>query len=100
MTDFGKGIVCAILGVLMIVGAIIAVVSISKTTFDENDYTAVVTWLMNSPAAAGMQRKLHESWPRYATRLSKYVGWKMDTDTLRRRYNSRLEQKKVADSKK
>ena len=39
MTDFGKGIVCAILGVLMIVGAIIAVVSISKTTFDENDYT-------------------------------------------------------------
>ena len=74
--------------------------SVETWAFDENDYTAVVTWLMNSPAAESMQRKLHESWPRYATRLSKYVGWKMDTDTLRRRYNSRLEQKKVADSKK
>ena len=74
--------------------------SVETWAFDENDYTSVVTWLMNSPVAESMQRKPHESWPRYATRLSKYVGWKMETDTLRRRYNSRLEQKRVADSKK
>ena len=68
--------------------------------FDRDDYTTVITWLMGSPAAADLQRKSNESWPRYAARLSKYVGWQMDTDTLRRRYNSRLEQKKVANSRK
>lgn len=64
-----------------------------------NDYTCVISWLMTLKYAESLHRKPNESWPRYATRLSKYVGWRMDADTLRCRYNSRMEQKKVADSK-
>ena len=68
--------------------------------FPANDYTCVITWLMTSKLAVSLHRKPNESWPRYATRLSKYVGWRMDADTLRRRYNSRMEQNKLASSEK
>ena len=74
--------------------------SLEPYDFPENDYSCVITWLMTSKLAVSFHRKPNESWPRYATRLSKYVGWRMDADTLRRRYNSRIEQKKLADSTK
>ena len=73
--------------------------SLEPYDFPENDYSCVITWLMTSKLAMSMTRKPNESWPRYATRLSKYVGWRMDADTLRRRYNSRMEQKKLATRK-
>ena len=74
--------------------------SLEPYEFPANDYSCVITWLMTSKLAVSFHRKPNESWPRYATRLSKYVGWRMDADTLRRRYNSRMEQKKLADSTK
>lgn len=53
--------------------------------FDQNDYSTLSTWLVKDPWAQKHKAKHPtESWPVYAIRISKYVGWDVDDKTLRR----------------
>ena len=53
--------------------------------FPENDYDWLGTWLTtNEYALAKKCQWLHESWPAYANRLSKFIGWNVDPEILRR----------------
>ena len=58
-----------------------------KWTFPEGNYTVLAIWLLYDPKArrlfAVTERK---SWVELAERLSKYVEWTVDWDSLRRNY--------------
>ena len=63
----------------------------SDWVFKPNDYSTLTTWLLNEPWARKHKFKYRtESWPAYAIRLSKYVGWDVDDKTLRRAVERRL----------
>ena len=72
------GLICSIGGVPMNVDE-------RNWTFPENDYDWLATWLTTNEYALARKRKWKsESWPAYATRLSKYVGWSVDHVLLQR----------------
>lgn len=53
--------------------------------FPVNDYSTLSTWLTKDPWALENKSKWKtESWPAYAARLTTYVGWDVDSKTLRR----------------
>ena len=51
--------------------------------FPENDYSSVVTQINTNPNLVKKRKWKSESWPRYAIRLSKFVGWSVEMDALR-----------------
>lgn len=51
--------------------------------FPENDYGNVVQQINTNPNLIKKRKWLSESWPRYAIRLSKWVGWAVDAQALR-----------------
>lgn len=74
--------------------------SVVPWEFTENDYSSLVLWIISTPGVEQWQRHSHEPWTRYATRLSKFVGWNVDSDKLRRRFYSKLKQLELATRKK
>ena len=68
--------------------------------FEENNYSNLIAWLFSARTATKWQRHRNESWPKYATRLSKHAGWQIDADTLRRRFVAKSEHQKAALSEK
>lgn len=56
-------------------------------TFPEDNYTVLAIWLLYDPKAwrlfAVNERK---SWVELAERLTKYVGWMVDGENLRKNY--------------
>ena len=56
-------------------------------TFPEDNYTVLAIWLLYDPKArrlfAANERK---SWAELAERLTKYVGWMVDGENLRKNY--------------
>ena len=48
-----------------------------KPIFPENDYGSIVSQIIKK------RKWQSESWPSYAVRLSKFVGWSVDARTLR-----------------
>ena len=70
-------------------------VTIEVWDFEENNYSQLVTWLMHDPWALENKCKHpSESWPMYAVRISKYVGWIVDPNTLRQCCLRRMASKK------
>ena len=55
----------------------------SNPYFPENDYGTIVTQINVNPNLIKKRKWLSESWPRYAIRLSKWVGWAVDAQALR-----------------
>ena len=56
-----------------------------KWTFPKNDYDWLSTWITTDDYAIRSKHKWKtESWPAYAARLSKFVGWDVKEDILRR----------------
>lgn len=54
-------------------------------TFPKNDYDWLSTWITTDDYAIKSKHKWKtESWPAYATRLSKFIGWDVKEDILRR----------------
>ena len=54
-------------------------------SFPPNDYGKLVTYLTSDPIAKRtLAKRLHQSWPNYAIRLSKKIGWDVEPRTLRR----------------
>lgn len=54
-------------------------------TFQVNDYSTLVTYLTSDPIAKKKYAKrMTQSWPNYAARLTSIVGWDVDPRTLRR----------------
>ena len=51
--------------------------------FPENDYGSIVTQVNYNPNVADKRKWTSESWPRYAIRISKWVGWHVDAMELR-----------------
>lgn len=51
--------------------------------FPENDYGSIATQVINNPNAADKRKWSSESWPRYAIRISKWVGWQVQASDLR-----------------
>lgn len=56
---------------------------LGKPVFPENDYSTIVTQINTNPYLVKKRKWKSESWPRYAIRLSKFVGWSVDMDALR-----------------
>ena len=58
-----------------------------KWEFPEDNYTVLAIWLLYDPRARRMfavnERK---SWVELAERLTKYVGWMVDGENLRKNY--------------
>ena len=82
------GLMCSIGGVPMNVDE-------RNWTFPENDYDWLATWLTTNEFALKKKRKWKsESWPAYAIRLSKYVGWSVDQVLLQRCLKQKLGIKK------
>ena len=58
-----------------------------KWEFPEDNYTVLAIWLLYDPRARRMfavnERK---SWAELAERLTKYVGWMVDGENLRKNY--------------
>lgn len=54
-----------------------------KRAFPVNDYGTIATQVANNPNVAHKRKWLSESWPRYAIRISKWVGWQVDANELR-----------------
>lgn len=56
-------------------------------TFPEDNYTVLAIWLLYDPKARRLfavnERK---SWVELAERLTKYVGWMVDGENLRKNY--------------
>lgn len=56
-----------------------------KWPFPKNDYDWLSTWITTDDYAIKEKHKWKtESWPAYASRLSKFVGWDVKEDILRR----------------
>ena len=56
-----------------------------KWTFPKNDYDWLSTWITTDDYAIKEKHKWKtESWPAYASRLSKFIGWDVKEDILRR----------------
>ena len=54
-------------------------------SFPPNDYGKLVTYLTSDPIAKRtLAKRVHQSWPQYAIRLSKKIGWQVEPRTLRR----------------
>lgn len=54
-------------------------------SFPPNDYGKLVTYLTSDPIAKRtLVKRAHQSWPQYAIRLSKKIGWDVEPRTLRR----------------
>ena len=54
-------------------------------SFPENDYSKLVTYLKSDPVAKKtLAKRQHQSWPNYAIRLTKKIGWDVEPRTLRR----------------
>lgn len=54
-------------------------------SFPPNDYGKLVTYLTSDPIAKRtLAKRLHQSWPQYAIRLSKKIGLEVEPRTLRR----------------
>lgn len=82
------GLMCSIGGVPMNVDE-------RNWTFPENDYDWLATWLTTNEYALARKRKWKsESWPAYATRLSKYVGWSVEHALLQRCMTQKMGQKR------
>ena len=54
-----------------------------KPIFPENDYGSIVSQISSNPTLIKKRKWQSESWPSYAVRLSKFVGWSVDARTLR-----------------
>lgn len=54
-----------------------------RPAFPENDYGSIVSQINSNPQLAKKRKWQSESWARYAIRLSKFVGWSVDAQTLR-----------------
>ena len=54
-----------------------------KPIFPENDYGSIVSQINSNPTLIKKRKWQSESWPSYAVRLSKFVGWSVDARTLR-----------------
>ena len=53
--------------------------------FPKNDYDWLSTWITTDDYALKSKHKWKtESWPAYALRLSKFVGWDVKEDIIRR----------------
>lgn len=82
------GLMCSIGGVPMNVDE-------RNWTFPENDYDWLGTWLTTNEFALKYKRKWKsESWPAYAIRLSKYIGWSVDNVLLQRCLTQKMGQKR------
>ncbi len=53
-----------------------------KPIFPENDYGSIVSQINSNPTLIKKRKWQSESWPSYAVRLSKFVGWSVDARTL------------------
>ena len=70
MTEFGQTILTIILVVVMIVGAVIAIASISKSSFNENDYEVIIVYVESGDT-------LYDYYYRYAkngTEATEYIS--------------------------
>ena len=54
-----------------------------KPIFPENDYGSIASQINSNPTLIKKRKWQSESWPSYAVRLSKFVGWSVDARTLR-----------------
>lgn len=55
----------------------------SNPYFPENDYGTVVTQINMNPNLKKKRKWKTESWPSYAIRISKLVGWSVDEQALK-----------------
>ncbi len=63
----------------------------SNPYFPENDYGTIVTQISVNPNLKKKRKWKTESWPSYAIRVSKLVGWPVDVLALRTSFELHFE---------